>query len=345
MGKALYGKKQPKSSQRSGRRHGAGSGSGLSHWLTLAEVCGDVAEQRRQDAIVRVLREVLGEAIGADMEDSLAGGMVEYACEAPVPDNAEAWCKLCERVCDDAGVPLRTHIPRGNDSPASTDDEGASATELVGALHRAGVLCAKEPPLPPPSVGDPVLAVLAEDDEWHAATIAELPAAAADGAAAAPAVFVVRFVEWDKLQRCSRAQVVPLASAVHDEEEEEGGCGASRLRAAACCELCERRQQLTFHHLIPKQVHERYVGRPLPPDNPAMAACPDPNCVPRGWLHHHGSVLCTACHAMVHRLAPNATLAARYSSLEALRAEPAIEDWVAWARGQRRPPKVRYGHS
>lgn len=44
------------------------------------------------------------------------------------------------------------------------------------------------------------------------------------------------------------------------------------------CELCGRQLQLTFHHLVPKMTHPRYLGKALPADvaDAAMGAGLEP---------------------------------------------------------------------
>lgn len=322
MGKAIYGHKQKR-----GRRRDEATSS---HWLTLSPASSETGEEQRLNRAAGALRKELGDLLAEPgVEDFLASGLIEAAAEAE-PSDEIGWLKLCEQACVEAGIPLR-----GNDDD-DDDGEATSAADLVGALRRAGVICPEEPPLPPLALGDPVLAVLDEDAQWHAATIAELRMAADGGG---PMHIVVRFCEWDKLQACSRTDVVPLASAIDGDDEgatEEERGGSSRLRAASCCEICEQTQRLTFHHLLPKQVHDRYVGKPLPPDCPAEAPPAVEACVSRDWLQHYGAVLCAACHAMVHRLAPNAVLAAHFSSVAVLRAEPSLANWAAWARGRQR---------
>lgn len=46
-------------------------------------------------------------------------------------------------------------------------------------------------------------------------------------------------------------------------------------------------------------------------------------------------MICRFCHSTVHRLAPNAVLAERFNTLDKLRAEPAIQQFVAFAARQR----------
>ncbi|KAK3900339.1 hypothetical protein C8A05DRAFT_36037, partial [Staphylotrichum tortipilum] len=77
-----------------------------------------------------------------------------------------------------------------------------------------------------------------------------------------------------------------------------------RSTRTSACELCERSWvRLTYHHLIPRMVHEKVVKR--------------------GW---HGKEalqnvawLCRACHSFVHRFRGHEVLAREYYTVERLR--------------------------
>ncbi len=331
MGKELYGHKQPR-----GRRRPDVATEEESHWLTLVPATSAAAEAKRHTAIVGVLRAVLGDSLAAGLEDSLASGLVGYASDASA-DSADSWTRLIFDACEDAGVPLRADADAEH---ADEEEAGPSSTDLMCELKRRGVLCATPPPLPPPKAGDPVLAVLEEDGEWHAALIVSAGAADPDGSgssAALSASHVVRFLEWGKEQRCRRTEVIPLASVVADDGDGDDG-GSS---AAGACELCRRTSlPLTFHHLIPKEVHHRYANKPLPRDCPAqqaLGADAGPGATAnRHWLSHYGAVLCRPCHSVVHALAPNAVLATTFSSIDALREAPSVVKWVNYAGAARR---------
>ena len=87
------------------------------------------------------------------------------------------------------------------------------------------------------------------------------------------------------------------------------------------CRLCERPSHLTFHHLVPKQMHGK---RPVRQRYSEQA------------LRHHGIWICRQCHDFVHATFDPRTLATQLDSLEALRLEPAVIRHVAWASKQRR---------
>jgi hypothetical protein len=91
-------------------------------------------------------------------------------------------------------------------------------------------------------------------------------------------------------------------------------------RDGDCCRLCGRRRPLTFHHLVPRKVHRRSHFRKH---------------YSRDELQQ-GIAVCQLCHKGIHRLYDELTLAKRLSTLEALRADPAIQRHCGWARKQRR---------
>lgn len=84
------------------------------------------------------------------------------------------------------------------------------------------------------------------------------------------------------------------------------------------CELCGRDLvRLTYHHLVPRSVHEKAVRR--------------------GWHRREdlGSVawLCRACHGFVHRSWSNEELARGYFTVERLLGEERVQGWVGWVGG------------
>ncbi|KAL8999616.1 MAG: hypothetical protein Q9169_001576 [Polycauliona sp. 2 TL-2023] len=82
---------------------------------------------------------------------------------------------------------------------------------------------------------------------------------------------------------------------------------------ASDCEICERDWiPLTYHHLIPKQIHAKAIKRGWHEE----------------WRLNSVAWLCRACHSFVHRIASNEELAKDYWSIEKLMER---EDVVAWA--------------
>ncbi|KAL2015821.1 hypothetical protein VTK56DRAFT_4737 [Thermocarpiscus australiensis] len=84
---------------------------------------------------------------------------------------------------------------------------------------------------------------------------------------------------------------------------------------ATACELCGRDWiNLTYHHLIPRMVHDKAVKR--------------------GW-HRADALqnvawLCGACHRFVHRFAGHEVLAREYFTVERLLAAEEVQRFVEW---------------
>jgi hypothetical protein len=87
------------------------------------------------------------------------------------------------------------------------------------------------------------------------------------------------------------------------------------------CQLCGRDVPLTFHHLIPRRNHRRrFFQRRFD----------------REEMRRRGAWLCRDCHRAIHRLYDERTLGERFNTLEALRADAAVQRHVAWVSRQRR---------
>lgn len=85
---------------------------------------------------------------------------------------------------------------------------------------------------------------------------------------------------------------------------------------ATCCEICGRDWiNLTYHHLIPRMVHDKVLKR--------------------GWHHadqlQNVAWLCGACHGFVHHFADHETLARQYYTVERLLEAPEIVGFAKWA--------------
>ena len=298
-----------------------------SGWLTLAPVLpGSKTEEIRD----RKLQEALRAAIPTDaLVDCglLAATLIEYATERRA-DNEDSWQALVVEACEDAGVSL------------TCDEDDGGAPDVVVDLRKRGVLVPLPPPLPPPREGDPALAILEEDGEWHACTIAALDEAHAPivgDSIGRPddsnrrSTILVRFLQWPKLQPTKRSDVILLAALgdAGDDDADTADCEAPSLGRrydAGSCELCTRDIPLTFHHLIPKSVHGKYVSRASLPSGLPADATPA-----KDFLSRYGIMVCSACHAVVHRLAPNAVLAERFNSLASLKEAPEVIRWCQYA--------------
>ncbi|EXJ59588.1 hypothetical protein A1O7_03734 [Cladophialophora yegresii CBS 114405] len=83
------------------------------------------------------------------------------------------------------------------------------------------------------------------------------------------------------------------------------------------CEICEREWvPMTYHHLIPKQVHAKVLKR--------------------NWHDEHqlNSVawLCRACHSFVHRMASNEELARDWYTVDLICQREDVQKWAQWVR-------------
>lgn len=85
------------------------------------------------------------------------------------------------------------------------------------------------------------------------------------------------------------------------------------------CQLCHREvEQLTVHHLVPRQTVKRKQA-------------------------DHGPTIdiCSACHRQVHSFYTNLQLARELNTLDKLQSEPKMEKFLRWIRKQKPDKKVR----
>ena len=85
------------------------------------------------------------------------------------------------------------------------------------------------------------------------------------------------------------------------------------------CGLCQRRRDLTFHHLIPRTLHSnKRVKRSFTRE--AM---------------QQGLDLCRDCHSAIHTFVSEKDLGWTYNTREALLEHPEIAKFVAWVATRR----------
>ena len=325
-------------------------------------LCDGVSDDDFHGKAKEALRSSMSRASDENL-DYLASLFIESAHESS-PDSPAAWCVLLGEMIADTDIELDTLVGEDDETDAG---EPASLRSIVSELQRLGVLeeQSSNDELPCYVPGARVIAVLEEDGEWHDAVI-EAVVCADDGAdakgpASAPAsgvrvaqreaskkcspksgarkerkkravagvdaaekgaeCFRVRFLEWDKPQIVSSDELV-LASDVVDDDDGTYPLGEGE------CELCYREMPLTFHHLIPKEVHARYVGKKLP----ALLTKDEPT---KEFLSSHGTLVCRPCHSAIHRTASNEELGASYCTLAALQQHPRLKKWAVFAQKQR----------
>eukprot|EP00602_Paraphysomonas_sp_CaronLab_P008148 CAMPEP_0185018668 /NCGR_PEP_ID=MMETSP1103-20130426/1324_1 /TAXON_ID=36769 /ORGANISM="Paraphysomonas bandaiensis, Strain Caron Lab Isolate" /LENGTH=211 /DNA_ID=CAMNT_0027548561 /DNA_START=82 /DNA_END=717 /DNA_ORIENTATION=- len=90
------------------------------------------------------------------------------------------------------------------------------------------------------------------------------------------------------------------------------------------CEMCERYLRRTFHHLIPKETHNKYLKKKQLPANIPCNGEDAVAKVSRLWLNTYGIMICSTCHSAIHRAVPNDILAEEYNSLDLLLTHPKI---------------------
>ncbi|KAL4933637.1 HNH endonuclease [Aspergillus undulatus] len=84
---------------------------------------------------------------------------------------------------------------------------------------------------------------------------------------------------------------------------------------ASACEICERDWiPLSYHHLIPRGVHEKVIKKGWHDE----------------WMLNSVAWLCRACHSFVHRMAGNEELAREWFTIERILEREDVRDWAKW---------------
>jgi len=112
-----------------------------------------------------------------------------------------------------------------------------------------------------------------------------------------------------------KEEVIDDFSKINDTADDEDS-----FVEEGCCLMCERKMLLTFHHVIPKEVHEWYKKH---------------HGMTKNQLHQ-GIMICRSCHSALHSFEDNKTLAEKYSTLEAILSHPKVQKWLPYIR-KRRP--------
>jgi len=229
---------------------------------------------------------------GAERMEVLAASLLTYEdrCE-----ELPKWARLLQELMEEQSVP---------NSLDEDDDLEKVALKGTTALAKANVLKAKPRTC---EVGDPVLAFLPEDQEWHPAVV--------DSILDSGRLKLI-FIEYGKPQEVAPDEVRVMEDVADEGEEGEGEC-----------EMCQRDLKLTFHHLIPKDKHPTFLGKRLP-----NGVEGEPT---RWFLNKYGVMICRQCHNTVHSIASNEVLALQYNSLQKLLAHPVIQRWLEFAKKRR----------
>ena len=103
-------------------------------------------------------------------------------------------------------------------------------------------------------------------------------------------------------------------SIMRDPDLSMGGKTGNNGQSAAC-ELCEREaERYTVHHLVPRAKGGRFGPK---------------------------AKLCPTCHRQLHALFSEATLAKELHSIDLIRANPQMSEYLHWARRQKGPTSFR----
>lgn len=196
----------------------------------------------------------------------------------------------------------------------SPEDPDAAAADLVDELNHKFSIDVEVPNMALEfRDGDGVWAVLAEDGDYHEATV--ISTTIADGNCDAvdesePSI-TVRFADFGIERTLGASQVVLMASDSDDGDDDE-------LWQSGACEMCRRDcTKLTIHHMIPRSEHARFLKKGY-----TVAELKGPK---------NFAMICRPCHNTVHRVASNKVLADTMYTIDLINAHPAVQKWVAFA--------------
>ena len=86
------------------------------------------------------------------------------------------------------------------------------------------------------------------------------------------------------------------------------------------CQICQREEFLTFHHLIPRKNHKNkwFIKR-----------------FSKKEMRERGINLCKSCHKFIHKKFSEKELGRDYNTLDALIENPIIKKHALWASKQK----------
>ncbi|KAL2260574.1 hypothetical protein VTK26DRAFT_5369 [Humicola hyalothermophila] len=121
--------------------------------------------------------------------------------------------------------------------------------------------------------------------------------------------------EASEVSEAAASLLAPVLSSYIEAQTTPPPPPASTRALASACEICGRDWiNLSYHHLIPRMVHDKVVKR--------------------GWHHpddlQNVAWLCGACHRFVHRFAPHEELARRFYTVERLLEAEEVRRFAAW---------------
>ena len=85
------------------------------------------------------------------------------------------------------------------------------------------------------------------------------------------------------------------------------------------CELCQRENQLTFHHLIPRTLHtNKWFKKNFTREQ-----------------MNKGIMICEHdCHNEIHRLIPEKEMGRSYNTIELLLSHPLVSKYISWVKNK-----------
>ena len=106
-----------------------------------------------------------------------------------------------------------------------------------------------------------------------------------------------------------------IAGSIMRDSDRSKGEKTGNNGQSAACELCLREaERYTVHHLVPRAKGGRFGPK---------------------------AKLCPTCHRQLHALFFEATLAKELHSIDLIRANPQMSEYLRWARRQKGPTSFR----
>ena len=122
------------------------------------------------------------------------------------------------------------------------------------------------------------IGLLALDGEWHNCTLLKRIGSK----------FEVKFVEYGNIEVVGKDSFFLLDDVIDDDDDDDDIRLSKRETGVRMgkCEMCLRHMPLTFHHLIPRETHSKYIKKSV---------------YTKDYLDHHGVDICRPCHNVIHR--------------------------------------------
>jgi hypothetical protein len=86
------------------------------------------------------------------------------------------------------------------------------------------------------------------------------------------------------------------------------------------CELCSRLKELTFHHYIPKTLHNNKLFKKI---------------YDRKYMQTHGINLCDDCHSAIHNFFTEKELGKKYNDKNKLLSTEKVRNFLKWIKKQK----------